>query len=61
MLIASILYEANKHMTWAEANAVLEHACNLLQRDNPQFNRVRFYKEVALPMAFIKKTLKEQR
>lgn len=59
-IIASILFEANKHLTYQQANAVLDHAYAVLVKDNPKFNRAKFAKQVALPTQYVKRVLRDQ-
>ena len=52
VLIASTLHLAGAHRD------LIDHACNLLKKDNPNFNEDIFRKECAAPMTFVRATLR---
>lgn len=60
VLMAGVLHMASYYMTFAQTSEVVEHTCRLLKQDNPQFDRAKFVKEVALPLANMRKVLKDQ-
>ena len=59
VLLASILHEASQYMSEKQFSTVLDHACNLLEKDNPLFKRIVFRREAHLPRTFVNRTLRE--
>jgi hypothetical protein len=58
VLLTSIVYAHQQHMTWAKAEEAMQHTCAVLAKDNPKFDEAKFRKECALPSTFIRKTLR---
>jgi len=59
VLLTSILYMAIQHLTAKQRQTLLDHACNLLKKDNPSFSAAIFIGECMMPRTFVNRTLRD--